>query len=86
MKDLMSGGYDRRLLIFSLLRRLGRGAGAFLVVYPYFNQNMDTSSALGIGVGAGLVAFCLPPVRGWHRPPPAPRGFEVVVPVEPPGD
>ena len=85
MRSLVDG-YDRWPLIFALLRRFGLGVGSFMVVYPYFNQSMDTDSALAIGIGAGLVAFCLPPVGWRHRPPPpAPRGFEVVVP-EPPRD
>lgn len=69
-------------MIFSVRRRVGLGTGAFLVVYPYFNQNMDTPSAAAIGVGAGLLAFCLPAVRGLGPSLPAPRGFEVVVPEE----
>jgi hypothetical protein len=84
MRSLADGGHDRLLLIFSLLRRLGLGLGTFLAVFPYFNQSLDTDNALAIGLGAGLVAFCLPPVRGRHRrPPPPQRGFEVVVPEQP---
>jgi len=86
MSVLIRSGYDRGLLIISLLRRLGLGVGSFLAIFPYFNQSMDTDSALAIGFGAGLVAFCLPPVGGRDRPlPPPQRGFEVVVP-EPPRD
>jgi hypothetical protein len=84
MSDLIRSGYDRRLLIFSLLRRLGLGVGSFLAIFPYFNQSMDTDSALAIVIGVGLVAFCLPPVGGRDRSlPPQPRGFEVVVPEQP---
>ena len=83
MSDLLSGGLDRRFLILSLLRRLGLGLGTFLAVFPYFNQSLDTDNALAIGFGAGLVAFCLPPVRLRQRAPLPPRGFEVVVPEQP---
>jgi hypothetical protein len=68
------------------LRRLGLALGSFLVAFPYFNESMDTIAALAIGLGAALVAFCLPPVSRRRRPPPpTPRGFEVVVP-DPPRD
>jgi len=84
MSELLSGGgYNRRLLILAVLRRVGLGVGSFLAVFPYFNQSLDTDNAMAIGLGVGLVAFCLPPVRGRYRSPPPQRGFEVVVPEQP---
>jgi len=73
---------DRQHLVFSLLRRVGLGAGSFMAVFTYFDQSMDRETAVMIGLGVGLVAFSLPRLRPPGRPPSAPRGFEVVVPEE----
>jgi len=79
---LSGGGHDRRLLVFALLRRVGLGIGSYLAVFSYFNPNMNSDDARHIAQGVGLVAFCLPPVRGRYRPSPPQRGFEVVVPEQ----
>jgi hypothetical protein len=66
----------------SLLRRLGLGVGAFMAAFYYYDPHMSSYNARMIGLGVGLVAFCLPRLGlpsadASARPA---RGFEVVVP------